>query len=451
MIAASASPPGLTRQIQAEDGFLAVTRRWWMFLLLVPLVCAALAYVYATRTTPIYEAEAQLLVVPGTVDRPGLSIASDSAPTYVELVTSPAVLRPTIKELALPYGAARLRTKVRAEADRATRLLTIRVRDEDRARAAATATELAKRLKIYVDAQPRPPGAPADGPKTLEIVERGASSRVGPNVVLSTSFGAFAGLLLSTAVALLLGAKGGLVASGEELGALADAPFLGAVQRPAEHRQTRPDTQADRAAEDFVGSPLLAGRLRSTGQGRPVRSLLLIGADASSNARELAERLAATYAAGGLRTKLVALHRDEESVVRIHAPNRKGSGSRPGPSEGTDGLELLQARNDAGVVMVSRDGRSLGSEWLARDEIDRLVERLLEDADLVVVEAPSVAEVPSVAAWARTVDATVLVARRGRTPRTAVLTARDTVAATGGHLSGAVLIETLPQAPPSPR
>lgn len=451
MTAASTVRPSPTGQTSAEDGFLAVARRWWKLLVLAPLVCAALAYVYATSTTPTYEAEAQLLVVPGTADSSGLSLASDSAPTYVELVTSPAVLRPTVKELALPYGVARLRTKVRAEADRATRLLTIRVRDDDSARATATATELARRLKIYVDAQPRLAAAPSNRPKTLEIVERGTSSRVGPNVSLSTGFGAFAGLLLSIALALLLGANGGSVASGEELGVLTQAPFLGAVQRLDEGRRTRRGAQAERSAEGFVGSPLLAGRLRSTGQGRPVRSLLLIGADTSSSAHDLAADLAATYAAGGLRTKLVNLGHAEKSARRVRVAKREGPESRRPPNTGSDTFELLEARNDAGVVLVSRRRRSLGSEWLALEEIDRLVERLLEDADLVVLGAPSVAEVPGASVWAGAVDATVLVARRGRTRRTAVLRTRDAVVATGGRLSGAVLTETLPTAPTRPR
>jgi tyrosine-protein kinase len=450
MTAASTSGPSLTGQTSAEDGFLAIARRWWKLLVLAPLVCAALAYVYATSTTPTYEAEAQLLVVPRTSDSSGLSLASDSAPTYVELVTSPAVLSPTLKELALPYGFARLRTKVRAEADRATRLLTIRVRDDDSARATATATELARQLKIYVNGQPPSVGAPSNRSTTLQIVERGASSRVGPSVGLSTSFGAFAGLLLSTALALLLGANGGSVASGEELGVLAQAPFLGAVQRLDEGRRTRRGAQAEQSAEDFVGSPLLAGRLRSTGQGRPVRSLLLIGADTSSSAHDLAANLAATYAAGGLRTKLVNLGHDEKSSGRIRVAKREGPGSRRPPSKGRDTFELLDARNEAGVVVVSRRGHSLGSEWLELEEIDRLVERLLEDADLVVLGAPSVAEIPGASVWARAVDATVIVARRGRTRRTAVLTTRDAVVATGGRLSGAVLTETLPTAPTRP-
>jgi non-specific protein-tyrosine kinase len=441
--------PSPTGQTSAEDGFLAVARRWWKLLVLVPFVCAALAYVYATQTTPTYEAEAQLLVVPGTADSSGLSLASDSAPTYVELVTSPAVLRPTLTELSLPYGVERLRTKVRAEADRATRLLTVRVRDDDSARATATATELARQLKIYVDTQPR--GAPSNRPKTLEIVERGTSSRVGPNVSLSASFGAFAGLLLSTALALLLGANGGSVVSGEELGVLTQAPFLGAVQRLDEGRRTRRGAQAERSAEGFVGSPLLAGRLRLTGQGRPVRSLLLIGADTSSSARDLAADLAATYAAGGLRTKLVNLGQDGKSAGRVRVAKREEPGSRRPHSTGSDTFELLEARNDAGVVVVSRRRRSLGSEWLALEEIDRLVESLLEDADLVVFGASSVAETPGASVWARAVDASVLVARRGRTRRAAVLRTRDAVVATGGRLSGAVLTETLPAAPTRPR
>jgi succinoglycan biosynthesis transport protein ExoP len=273
---------------------------------------------------------------------------------------------------------------------------------------------------------------------------------VGPNVGLSTSFGAFAGLLLSTALALLLGANGGSVASGEELGVLTQAPFLGAVQRLDQGRRARRGAQAKRSAEGFVGSPLLAGRLRSTGQGRPVRSLLLIGADTSSSARDLAANLAATYAAGGLRTKLVSLGHDEKSAGRIRVANREGPGSRRPPNNGSDTFELLEAQNDAGVVVVSRERRSLGSEWLALEEIDRLVERLLEDADLVVLGAPSAAEVPGASVWAGAVDATVLVARRGRTRRTAVLRTRDAVVATGGRLSGAVLTEVLPTAPTRP-
>jgi hypothetical protein len=306
-------------------------------------------------------------------------------------------------------------------------------------------------LKIYVDAQPRSAGAPSNRPKTLEIVERGTSSRVGPNVGLSTSFGAFAGLLLSIALALLLGANGGSVASGEELGVLAQAPFLGAVQRLDEGRRTRRGAQAKQSTEGFVGSPLLAGRLRSTEQGRTVRSLLLIGADTSSSARDLAANLAATYAAGGLRTKLVNLGQDEKSAGRIRMAKRAERGSRRPPDKSSDTFDLLETPNDAGVVVVSRRRPSLGTEWLALEEIDGLVERLLEDADLVVLGAPSVAEVASASAWAGAVDATVLVARRGRTRRTAVLRTRNAVAAAGGRLSGAVLTETLPTAPTHPR
>jgi Mrp family chromosome partitioning ATPase len=302
-----------------------------------------------------------------------------------------------------------------------------------------------------VDAQPRSAGAPSNRPKTLEIVERGTSSRVGPNVGLSTSFGAFAGLLLSIALALLLGATGGSVASGEELGVLTQAPFLGAVQRLDEGRRTRRGAQAKRSTEGFVGSPLLAGRLRSTGQGRTVRSLLLIGADTSSSARDLAANLAATYAAGGLRTKLVNLGQDEKSAGRIRVAKREGRGLRHPPDKGSDTFDFLETPNDAGVVVVvSRRRPSLGTEWLALEEIDRLVERLLEDADLVVLGAPSAAEVASASAWAAAVDTTVLVARRGRTRRTAVLRTRDAVVATGGRLSGAVLTEVLPPAPTRP-
>jgi Mrp family chromosome partitioning ATPase len=147
----------------------------------------------------------------------------------------------------------------------------------------------------------------------------------------------------------------------------------------------------------------------------------------------------------------VNLGDDEKAAGRIRVAKREGPGSRRPPSKGRDTFELLEARNDAGVVMVSQRRRSLGSESLALEEIDRLVERLLEDADLVVLGAPSVAEVPGVSVWAQAVDATVLVARRGRTRRTAVLTTRDAVVATGGRLSGAVLTETLPAAPTRPR
>ena len=114
-------------------------------------------------------------------------------------------------------------------------------------------------------------------------------------------------------------------------------------------------------------------------------------------------------------------------------------------------MELLQATNDVGVVVVSKKGRSLGSQWLTLEETGRLVERLLEDADLIVLGASSAAEIPAAAVWARAVDATVLVAKRGGTRRTDVLTTQDAVVAAGGRLSGVVLTETLPVAPTPPR
>ena len=63
-------------------GYLAVARRWWWTLLVATWVAAMAGLLVATRITPTYEAQAQLLVGPINTDSDTLRASGLLVQTY---------------------------------------------------------------------------------------------------------------------------------------------------------------------------------------------------------------------------------------------------------------------------------------------------------------------------------------------------------------------------------
>src|SRR6266508_5313298 len=66
-------------------------RRWWFLIALAVVAGALAAYVYGSRATPTYEANAQVLVE-ADPESGGTTQAAELVPTYAEIVRSTPVL-----------------------------------------------------------------------------------------------------------------------------------------------------------------------------------------------------------------------------------------------------------------------------------------------------------------------------------------------------------------------
>ena len=139
-------------------GYLAVARRWWWTLLVATWVAALAGLLVASRITPTFEAQAQLLVGPNNTDSDTLRASGLLVQTYAQLAISSEPLKSTAQELGVA-DPVKLGQAVRATANDTTRILTIRAQDSDPEKAARIANTLAEELiHLTTGATTRPEG-----------------------------------------------------------------------------------------------------------------------------------------------------------------------------------------------------------------------------------------------------------------------------------------------------
>jgi capsular polysaccharide biosynthesis protein/Mrp family chromosome partitioning ATPase len=418
-------------------GSLSLVRRWWWVVALATGAGGLLALAYGSRVAPTYEAEARLVVL-----APG-----ELAPTYAELVRTRPVLEPALHASRIALTPDELRSNVRGEADAETRLLTIRARDRDPSRAVTLANGLATELIRFVSAgrDSAAPDRPAARPmRQLRIVERASDAdRVRPQLNLLAEFGALAGFFSALAVAVLVESRSRRVRDEQELTQLAAIAVLGWVNGGALSPELgRSLVLARQGGSDAVESySRLARRIAiATGDEAP-RSLLVVGAQGTEGSGAVAAQLALALAGGPNRVVLADFGEDS-GITRFF---------KVGKSKGTQGLvkrlkplrhgsitlDRYSLRSRRPLVLVVPRGS--GPRSLSFDGARSLAERLLAEADVLVVHGPSPSRSPGGLAWACAVGAAVLVVRPEHTRRDSVTAALQGLELAGTNVVGAVL------------
>ena len=420
-------------------GVLSALRRWWPLVALLTGTGGLLGYAYASSVTPVYEADTALLAEARGATVGGHGIASDLVPTYAELVKSVPVLEAAITRLGLPVSPEELAPDVRGESDSETRLLRIRARYRDPSVAVELAEALALELRRFVhENRPRRrPGEATAAPTVrLRILERNPNpARVRPETGLTMEFGAAAGFFAALAVAMLVELRGRRVRDERDL-ERTGVPVLGADG----HGRGGP-------AVSELGPPprmglyeLLAARISPSGNGGAPRSLLVLGTQAGDGSAVVALRLAAALAKGGTRVAVLDLGRRREIVRLAGLGGRRprAAGKRVGAlRHGEVAFDRFKVGRSRLLVLAAPRAAAPGrTSW---EQAEALVGLLHEQADFVVVRAPSLRRSPDALAWARAVDGTALVVRRGRTKRDSVASALESLEHVRTNVIGTVL------------
>jgi polysaccharide biosynthesis transport protein len=135
--------------------------RWWWVVILTLVVGIGAAFVTSSLMTPIYEADATVLIEhqldTGRTNFESIQAAERRTQTFSQLVTSRPVLVPVIENLELPYSYSDLEENVSVSHTRETQLVRIAVRDPDPDLAAAIANAINVRFTDYVRETQAPP------------------------------------------------------------------------------------------------------------------------------------------------------------------------------------------------------------------------------------------------------------------------------------------------------
>jgi capsular polysaccharide biosynthesis protein/Mrp family chromosome partitioning ATPase len=415
--------------------------RWWALMALAAAGGALAAYVYGSRVSPTYEANARVLVEASSATVAAAPVG-ELLPTYAELVRSTPVLSYALGATQSRSSVDELRENVRGESDQDTRLIKIRADDSDRTRAIALANALAAGLKWYISVtQARPtPGADGTRQPRVQVVDRATSAvRIRPRPPLLLEFGAFAGLFGALAFALVAEARSAKVTSEDDLIEIGRLPVLGSVNgaRPRAGPSSFDLTRS--SLEDAASYRRLATSISVANRDEIPASLVVVGAERSEGSCTLGVNLALALAQDGWRVVLADFEGDRiRPFFRIDergGGNRVVSRAKALKYRGTT-LDCFTLRSGAPLVLVLP---RLAPRGLSHEEAEELVTLLSVDADLLIIHAPPPSHSRSTLTWGRAARATVLVVRAEHTKRANVTAALQDLEPLGAKLLGAVL------------
>jgi polysaccharide biosynthesis transport protein len=413
---------------------LTILRRWSPTLIASALVAGIGAYFVASSVQPTYTAEARVLVGPINTDASTLGASQELVQTYGSLVTSDSVIGHVIDQLALDAEPAELREMITARPESVTRILAITAVADDPQAAADIANGVAEGLSLVAsEGQTRP-----EGEVTLISEAQSNPDSAQPFVPLIVVLAAAAGLVAGLAAVLLIDYFGDTVSSREDLQRLANAPVLGSVSpRRLWRRKTRPlIVDAEAQSHAAMAYRLIGGHLMSESASRPLRTIVVLGADGHEGSGEVAANLAAVLVQSGQRIRLVDANDEDHEITHLfelRATRSLGDLARSDASP----VEEMTSQVFPGIdVIPVPPGRDTRLSDLSH--VRAAMARLRDGTDIVIVNTAPIHRSQTAILWARESDGVILVAKRDTTKRDSVTISVESLRAVGTPVIGAV-------------
>jgi succinoglycan biosynthesis transport protein ExoP len=438
-------------------------RRWWI-IALATLATIAAAYVLSSLQDKKYTADAVLLSRPLLLDvqvtgQP-LEVPGDASrdvETTARLVGQDDVLRATAARLGAPYTPKSIDDNTDIKAQGQSNLVTISATDTSAENAARLANTLAAsfialrqevidarlrraivEIRHQLAAQPRSARVSRTLLRTnltklallrsvntsdVQLADRAdaPTKPSSPRLLLNLVIGAFLGLLIGVALALLAEQLDRPLRRPDELERTLGMPLLACVPRSRALRSRRKRPLGPAEIEAFRR---LRAILRHRDGGSAVDSVLITPTAAASGSTTIALHLAASAAAAGLHALLIEADLRRPAVASMLAlPPDSGLGAMLAAPEDALGdlptilapLSLDGASGDRSFeVLPAGASRSNASELLASDDMRQLVESAGARFDMVIIDGPPLSLVSDLVPLLGLVDAVVVVARMGR-------------------------------------
>ena len=416
-------------------GYLAVARRWWWTLLVATWVAALAGLLVASRITPTYEAQAQLLVGPINTDSDTLRASGLLVQTYAQLAISSEPLKSTAQELGVA-DPVKLGQAVRATANDTTRILTIRAQDSDPEKAARIANTLAEELiHLTTGATTRPEGQ-------LEIIGEAIAplTPIAPQVSLIVLLAMVAGLLGGLILVIVVEYATDTVRDRADLARLSGSDVLATLAFDPRVPAVDPLPIAEATAPNSTNAiaiRLLASKVAFAETDRPTRTIMVAGVSEGDSAL-VATGIAAAVAGSGHRAVLIDGSPEGDITESLGLRDRSGLREAVAGEEADPRSGLVAG--PAGIRVLAR-GRGGAVELLAVDRARALLDGLLRDADLIVIDGGAMQHSAAALSWARAAQQTILLVRRGTSRRDDLRLAVESLRFVNANLGGAVLVQ----------
>ena len=419
-------------------GYLAVARRWWWTLLVATWVAAMAGLLVATRITPTYEAQAQLLVGPINTDSDTLKASGLLVQTYAQLALSPPLLKSTAQEAGIA-DPIKLGQNVRATANDTTRILTIRVQDSSAERAASIANTMSDELiQLTTGATTRPEGQ-------LEVIGAAVppTTPIAPQVSLIVLLAMAAGLIGGLILVIVVEYATDSVRDRSDLARLSGTEVLATVSFDARVPGGSVLPVAEATAPGSVNAVafrLLASKVAFSESDVPTRTILVAGVGDGDSA-VVAMGIAAAVAGSGYRAVVIDGSSDGDITASLGLTGRLGL-REVVIREGIEPRSPL-VEGPAGVQIMPR-GETGTAELIAVDRAREILDSLLSSVDLIVIDGGPMQRSAGALSWARAAQESILLARRGASRREELRLAVESLRFVNATIGGTVLVQRSP-------
>ena len=262
---------------------------------------------------------------------------------------------------------------------------------------------------------------------------------IAPQKSLIVGLAALAALIGAMVLVMLLEYLSAAVRSEDELGRLSGLPFLGRldISRSLPGERGLIDQAPDSAAAAAYRLVLAKAAFREAGG--PARSIVVVGTGSDGASSQIAANLAAITASSGRQVALVDYDSSDWSVTRIF-----GLYDRSGV---TDLIDASPADVSSRLVRVSSTmrvlphGISKEPDTIDPDRAAAVIAALVDQADVVMINAGALHLSAGALAWAQAADAAILVAVRDQARRDDVEYAAESLRLVNVEVAGTVLAE----------
>ena len=425
--------------------YLRIFRKNWILILALTALGAAAGLAYALVVMPTYTASARVFVSTSGATtaadlQQGNTFTQQRVKTYAELVTTAAVLQPTIDDLSLRTSVAELRDQVSASAPLNTSVINVTVNNTDPVFAATLATETANKL-IDVVQQIETTNAAAGSPVRLTVVQEAEipAAPTSPKKALSVALGLLLGLAIGVTIALVRAALDTKIRNEKDLARITDLPVLGGIVFDPRAKERPLIVHEDSHSPRAESFRTLRTNLQFLDAGRSERGFVVTSAVPGEGKSTTTANLA------------IALSQAGAKVLLVGADLRKPKMAAYMGIEGGVGLTDVLIGRVPLPDAVQRWGRTdlyllpsgqippNPSELLGSALMDDLIRTLHEQYDVVLYDAPPLLPVTDAAVLARLVGGCLVLIAAGRTASGELDGALAALENVGAPVSGLVL------------
>ncbi|ADX74177.1 capsular exopolysaccharide biosynthesis protein [Pseudarthrobacter phenanthrenivorans Sphe3] len=386
------------------------------FFLLGILAAAGVSFI----VKPTYTAETKLFVAiqgSGSVSelQQGNTFSQSRVRSYVETVSTPAVLQPAIESLGLEQTPAALKSKIKASSDLNTVIISIAAEDTSAVQAAAIAQAVGTSLVATVN-ELESPAQGGTSPIKLSVVTPATAptSPSTPNTKLNLAIGAILGLAIGLVAAVLRAMLDTKVRSESDLRRSTDAPILGGIAFDNNAAKKPLLTQAQPQSPRAESFRQLRTNLQFAHVGNESRATLVTSSLPGEGKTTTATNLAIALAQSGQTVALIDADLRRPRVNEYLGLDRH-AGLTTALIGAADVGDLMQPWGEDGLqVLTAGQIPPNPSELLGSEAMGQLIARLEQAFDTVIIDAPPLLPVTDAAVLAQQVGGVLLVVGSSR-------------------------------------